>query len=103
MKYIITETQLDKIYFNYLDSMFKDLYTVDDRDNILIWLNKESWTNSHRPIFSYYVKTKELGISAKLIMEISSFFSLDPIDSTLKLTNWFEKNFELPVDEPYVM
>lgn len=103
MKYIITESQIDKLIFDYLDNRLKDLYEVEDKAGRFVWDSKESWSNSSRPIFSFYTRTGYLGLLPNLIMELSSIFSLDPDDIIDMIILWVRDKTNLPISDFYIM
>lgn len=103
MKYIITESQIDKLLNDYIDGLFLDMYVVRDGTDGYVWLSKESWGNSKRPVFSYYGNLLELGVLASLVIELSSFFPLEYEESMDRLKNWFETKFDVPVKSTYIM
>lgn len=103
MKYIITESQIDKLIFDYLDNRLKDLYEVEDKAGRFVWDSKESWSNSSRPIFSFYTRTGYLGLLPNLITELSSIFSLDPDDIINMIILWYRNKSNLPISDFYIM
>lgn len=103
MKYIITESQIDKLLNDYIDGLFLDMYVVRDGTDGYVWLSKESWGNRERPKFSYYGITQEFGVLPSLIIELSSFFPLEYEESMDRLKNWFETKFDVPVKSTYIM
>ena len=103
MKYLITESQIDRLIFDYLDNRLKDLYEVEDKDGSFVWDSKKSWSNGSRPIFSFYTRTGYLGLSPNLVMELSSFFSLDPEDIINTIILWYEDKSNLSISDFYIM
>ena len=90
MKYLITESQFDKVIFKYLDN--QDFIQIDKDDNIFfvnsegdeyaqIRFDKYGWC------FIYY----------KLIEEISAFFSLQFSDSEEVIGRWVENTLQMKV------
>jgi hypothetical protein len=103
MKYLITESQTERLIFDYLDNRLKNLYEVEDKSGKFVWDSKESWSNSSRPIFSFYTRTGYLGLSPNLVMELSSFFSLDPDDVIDMLILWYGNKSKLSISDFYIM
>jgi hypothetical protein len=103
MKYIITESHIDKLLNDYIDGLFPEMYIVKDGVDGYVWSSKESWGNSERPVFSYYGITQEFGVLPSLIIELSSFFPLEYEESMDRLKNWFETKFDVPVKSTYIM
>ena len=92
MKYLITESQLDRVVFKYLNN--QDFIQIKKGDNIYFvnsegdeyaeirFDKKESWCYVH------------LG----LIEEISSFFSLGATDSKEIIGKWIENTLEVKIE-----
>jgi hypothetical protein len=82
MKYLITDSQLNKIIFKYLDNQdfIRIKYGVND---FFVNSEKDEYAqikfNSHR-----------CTIDRKLMTEIASFFSLKNIDSLSSIAKWVE-------------
>jgi hypothetical protein len=91
MKYLITESQLDRAVFRYLDS--QNFIQVDKNNNIY-FVNSEG--DKYAKI--KYNKDGDLCvIYIKLINEISSFFSLEPTESKDVISRWVEDNLKMKV------
>ena len=91
MKYLITESQFDKVVFKYLD--LEKLVQIDKEDKIL-------FVNSERDEYAQIRYNKESGrcyISSKLINKISRFFSLD--ESEEIIGRWVENTLQMKVSE----
>ena len=91
MKYLITESQFDKVVFKYLD--LEKLVQIDKEDKIL-------FVNSERDEYAQIRYNKESGrcyISSKLINKISRFFSLD--ESEEIIGRWVENTLQMEVSE----
>jgi len=97
MKYLITESQLDKIVFRYLDN--QDFIPIEKGDNIY-------FANSEGDEYAQIRYDKDdgwCGIYYKLMDEISSFFSLDESDSEQVIGRWVENTLQMRVtDTPFV-
>ena len=82
MKYLIKESQLNNIIFNYLDN--QDFIQIETDDNIY-------FTNSERDEFAQIGFDKKVGwcyIYNKLVKEVSSFFSIGEYDSKKVIGKW---------------
>jgi hypothetical protein len=84
MKYVITESQREKIIFKYLDNQDliqkeygEYLYFVNSKDDIYAQIK-------YNPIRGW------ITISIDLMKEISNFFSLDNNDSLSAIAHWVE-------------
>ena len=91
MKYIITESQLNKIIFNYLDG--QDFIRIE-RGGRIYFVNSED--DEHAQIRF----DKDDGwccISFDLVKEISSFFSLGLSGSEEVIGRWVENTLQMKV------
>jgi len=91
MKYIITESQLDRTMFGYLDIM--DLVQIE-KDN-KIYFKKYDGDNTSMII--YNKENGECKINFRLINSVSSFFSVDRTDSENIIGKWVEKTLKMEV------
>jgi hypothetical protein len=90
MKYLITESQLDRAVFVYLDN--QDFIQIEKRGGIY-------FVNSEGDEYAQ-IKYSILGgctISPELIKEISSFFSLDESDSESAIGRWVGNTLQMKV------
>jgi hypothetical protein len=90
MKYLITESQLDRAVFVYLDN--QDFIQID-KDKSIYFINSEGDEYAQ-------IKYSILGgctISPELIKEISSFFSLDESDSESAIGRWVGDTLQMRV------
>ena len=93
MKYLITESQFDKVIFRYLDN--QDFIQIEKGDNIY-FANSEG--DEYAQI-RYNEDDGWCGIYYKLIDEISSFFSLDESDSEQVIGRWVENTLQMRVTD----
>ena len=82
MKYLITESQFDKVIFKYLDN--QDFVYMEYGINGY-FLNSEKDEYAQIRFNSYWCT-----IDRKLMTEIASFFSLDNFDSLSSIAKWVE-------------
>ena len=95
MKFIITESKLTNLVFDYLDS--KDLYMTEYGDSFLFF---ES--NSPGPILiSVYRGRYDGYINSDLVSEVSRFFSLEMNLSLEIIGDWVNTKIDFHVDEFY--
>ena len=92
MKYLITESQLDKAIFRYLNN--QDFIQIDT-NNSIYFVNSEG--DEYAQI-RYDKSNGWCGIYYKLINEISSLFSLDKTDSEQVISNWVENTLQMRVN-----
>ena len=91
MKYLITESQFNKVVFKYLDN--QDFVVIKKRNYIL-------FVNSEEDEFSqiiFDVKDGWCFIYQGLINEISTFFSLSESDSEQVISRWVENTLQMKV------
>ena len=99
MKYIIPESQIGRILFNYLDS--KDFYINEHEGDYYFYISELSWKDSERPVISYHKRYDDCFITSDLLEEMSGFFSLN-LDQSLRLiSDWVENKLGVDIDYPY--
>jgi len=91
MKYIITESQLDKVIFKYLNN--RD-FIVTGNDTSLFFINSESDKLAQ---IRYDEDSEVCFINIDLNKEISSFFSLGRDDSQRVISRWVENTLQMKV------
>ena len=96
MKYLITESQLDRVIFRYLN--IKDFIKIGKYDSMIDFVNSEG--DKHAQI-SYDKSEGCCLIYHNLIEEISSFFSLQHSDSEKVIGKWVENTLQMKVIEIY--
>ena len=84
MKYLITESQLDKAIFRYLDNQD---FVVIKMENRLYYVNSE---NDEYAQVRYHPKDRWCTIHYDLVEEIGNFFSLDTYQSIGVINRWVE-------------
>jgi len=90
MKYLITESKLEKVIFRYLNN--QDFIQIDGGETIYFANSKNDEYAQIR-----YDKFGWCTISKKLVEEISNFFSLDEVDSKLLIGRWVEDTLQMKV------
>jgi len=96
MKYIITESQLDKVIFRYLN--IKDFIQIKIVGTIY-------FVNSEGDEYAQIIFDKDDGwciINYELINELSSFFSLDDFDSEQVIGRWVENTLKMRVTNTFM-
>ena len=91
MKYLITESQIDKVIFKYLDN--QDFIRID-KGNKIFFVNSEGDEYSQ---IRYDKKDGWCYIYYDLTYEISSFFSMEESDSEQVIGRWVENTIEMRV------
>jgi len=84
MKYLITESQFDKVIFKYLDNQD---FVVIKMKNRLYYVNSE---DDEYAQVRYHPKDRWCTIHYDLLDEVSKFFSLDNSDSINVINKWIE-------------
>ena len=90
MKYLITESQFDKVIFRYLNN--QDFIQIV-KGNRIYFVNSEN--DQYAQI--RYDKNERCYINLDLIKEISSFFSLQRSDSKEVIGRWVENTLQMKV------
>ena len=92
MKFLITESQFDKVIFKYLDN--QDFVKIENSDYIF-FINSEG---DEFAKIKYDKYDSWCYIYYGLIDEISTFFSFDYNNSKELIGNWVENTLEMEVD-----
>ena len=95
MKYLITESQFDKVIFKYLDN--QDFIRIERNDSIF-------FVNSEGDEYAQIRFDKDDGwcyIYYKLVEEISTFFSMQKSDSKEVIGRWVENTLQMKVTNTF--
>ena len=92
MKYLITESQFDKVIFKYLDN--QDFIQIDMGNDKIFFVNSE---NDKYAQIRFDKDDGWCFIDYNLINEISSFFSLQESDSEQVISRWVENTLQMKV------
>jgi hypothetical protein len=92
MKYLITESQIDKVIFKYLDN--QDFIQIEKGGDSIYFVNSE---DDEYAQIRYDRKDGWCFIDYKLIEEISSFFSLSESDSEKVIGRWVENTLKMMI------
>ena len=84
MKYLITESKLDRVIFKYLDNQD---FIVIKMENRLYYVNSEG--DEYAQV-RYHPKDRWCTIHYDLVEEIDNFFSLDTYQSIGVINRWVE-------------
>lgn len=90
MKYIISESRLDNIMKNYLDSSLLDKNIIDNKRGVSVF-------NDEEDLLQYFPRTRELFILGELLDEFETMFGLTRKEAVRFITNWFENEFHVKV------
>ena len=75
MKFIITESKLTNLVFDYLNN--QDFYKMKYQYGYVFWDSKESWESGGYISINANRVNKECFVNSDLVVEVVSFFSLD--------------------------
>jgi len=100
MKYLIDESQFDRLVFKYLD--MQNFFHLEDEGDILFWPSEIHWRERlSYAIISTHRKSNDCYISCSLLEEISNFFSISLDECLYLVASWVENKFDITVGEPY--
>jgi hypothetical protein len=97
MKYLIKESQIDKVIFKYLDNQDFIIKKMNS-DNITYFVNSENDEFSGG-LIQHYRSGGECVISYELINEIAEFFSMEFNSSKYVIARWIENTLGKRVKE----
>jgi hypothetical protein len=92
MKYLITESQLNRSVFFYLDNQD---FIKFEKDGRIYFVNSED--DEYSILFYDKHNDNECYVYHKLIDEISSFFSLSERDSKKIIKDWVENTLQVNI------
>jgi hypothetical protein len=92
MKILITENQLKKIEFKFLDYLFEDIYEVESKD----YTTHKFWKKGDEVILEYY--DTRLIVLSSIWDNISNMFSLDYDETSELIKYWMNKRLGLDVE-----
>ena len=90
MKYIISESRLDSIMTEYLNSSLLNKNIIDNKRGISVFDDEED-------LLQYFPRTRELFILGELLGEFESMFGLTRKEAVRFITNCFENEFHVKV------
>ena len=96
MKYLIKESQFDKVVFKYLDNqdfIIKNSVTL----NVTYFVNSEN--DKYSDSLIQYYRSGECVMSFELIDEIAEFFSMEFNSSKYVIARWIENTLGRRVKE----
>ena len=92
MKYLITESQLDRVIFRYLDSQN---FIQIERSNNIFFVNSE---DDEFAQIRYHKKNGWCHINLNLIEDISVLFSLNEVTSKDIIGNWVGNTLQMEIN-----
>ena len=95
MKYLITESQIDRIIFKYLDNQDFIIKKMSS-GSITYFVNSEG--DEYGDSLIEYFRSGDCGISFELIHEIKDFFSIEFNNSKYVIARWVENTLDRRVE-----
>ena len=92
MKYLITESKLERVIFIYLNN---EEFIQIERNNDIYFANSE---DDNFAQIRYNKKNGLCHINLNLIEDISALFSLDEVDSKMFIGRWVENTIQMDVE-----
>lgn len=99
MKYLIKESQIDKLVYKYLDDL--NLYMIEDGGDYYFWESKGSWESGEYVLISVHHNHNDGFISSDLLVEVSSFFNLELDNSLDIIGDWVRIKINTDVHKFY--
>ena len=96
MKYLITESQIDKVIFKYLDNQDFIIKRMNS-DNITYFVNSEG--DGYADALIQHYRNGDCVMSFELINEIATFFSMEFNSSKYVIARWIENTLGRRVKE----
>jgi len=97
MKIIITENQIKKLGFNYLNYLFNDIYEVKSKKYPN---HTRSWKKNDEIILEFTVESGYLWVLESIWGDISNMFSLEYNETQQLIKDWAEQHLELEGIKP---
>ena len=97
MKYLITESKLDKVIFRYLTNQN---FIQIERHNRIYFVISE---NDQHAKIRYNKNDGRCYINYNLVTEISNFFSLQRSESEDVIGRWVENTLQMKVTNPHIV
>ena len=95
MKYLITESQIDRIIFKYLDNQDFIIKKMSS-GSITYFVNSEG--DEYGDSLIEYFRSGDCGISFELIHEIKDFFSIEFDNAKYVIARWVENTLDRRVE-----
>jgi hypothetical protein len=98
MKYIITENQMRRLEFKYLDYLFEDMYEVESEE----YPDSRLWKKDKKVILELR-NSGYLWVSYSIWNNISGMFSLNDNEAKQLIKDWVEQHLELGGITPRIL
>ena len=96
MKFLITESKLNRLVFDYLNS--QEFYKMKYQYGYVFWDSKESWESGGYISINANRVNKECFVNSDLVVEVSSFFSLDFETALDIIGEWVKTKIDFDFD-----
>ena len=96
MKFIITESKLTNLVFDYLNN--QDFYKMKYQYGYVFWDSKESWESGGYISIKANRDDKECFVNSDLVVEVASFFSLDLETALNIIGEWTKTKIDFDFD-----
>ena len=96
MKFLITESKLTNLVFDYLNS--QDFYKMKRDLGYVFWESKESWESGGYILINANRVNKECFVNSDLLVEVSSLFSLDLETALNIIGEWIKTKIDFDFD-----
>ena len=90
MKYIISESRLDSIMKNYLDSSLLNKEIINNQAGIAVYDDEENY-------LEYFPRKRELFILGEFLDDFEALFGLTRKEAVRFIMDWFENEFQVKV------
>jgi len=91
MKFLITENQMRRLEFKYLDYLFEDMYEVESKK----YPDVRYFIKDNKEILLELEKSGRLYVSNRIWKDIKNMFSLDSYEVQQLIKEWVEQHLEL--------
>ena len=91
MKILITENQMRKVQFKFLDYLFEDMYEVESKK----YPDVRYFIKDNKEILLELENSGRLYVSNRIWKDIKNMFSLDSYEAQQLIKEWVEQHLEL--------
>ena len=98
MKYLIKESQLNNIIFDYLDN--QDFYHREDGGGHYFFESERSYKDNQYAKIAYFFMSEDCFIGSDILTEVAEFFSLDLYTSLNTISDWVGNKIGIEIKYP---
>ena len=99
MKYLITESQLEKTIFKFID--MKDPYIFKTPHSYFFFSSRESMKDGESYIMKYDIEDEDCFISYDFARDVATMFSLYPDNTLSIISDWIENKLGVTITYYY--